>query len=177
MLKRITESIPVIVIFLLLTFSGCSKKNDTSTNPVSNTELGSMTLNGDSYNNSNVNFIESQSVYQNSQQQTICLMYGLINSDSVLVEIIFPGSKEGNYQWVDYQDTTGSLSGVGVYFIKSGGSYNFYFPKADGNTKVTIYGDVGKTIEGSFSGTVEDAVTSSTISVSGTFKSARLTDE
>jgi len=104
-------------------------------------------------------------------------MYGLINSDSVLVEVIFPGSKEGNYQWVDYKDTTSNTSGVGVFFVKFDGSYNFYFPKADGNTNVTLYGDVGKTIEGSFSGTVEDAVTSSTISVSGTFKSTRLTDQ
>lgn len=177
MAEKILKILPVAAAFLLLTYTGCSKKNSNPVNPVVNSQdFGSVTLNGSGYNNTKINFVYNECAYINSDSNTACIMYGLNNSDTVLVEVIFPGSSVNNYAWIDYHDTT-TISGVGVIYFNSDGNHEFYVPTAGGNTNITKYGVVGETVEGSFSGSVEDIVSASTISISGTFKSTRLNDE
>lgn len=171
------SSILVMTIFIFL--SGCAKKS--SNNPVSPTNpttgSGSVTLNGDGYNNTNVSFSYGAAAYSVSDQATLGLFYGAVGNDSLMIVVEFAGQGTGDHMWQEFTDTTSTITGVGIYVYGSSGSTKYYVPKAGGKTSVSKYGAVGDTIEGSFSGTVRDAVTSNTVTISGSFKALRVPDE
>lgn len=172
-----SSSILVLMIFIFL--SGCAKKS--SNNPVSpdnqTTGTGSITMNGDGYNNTKVSFGYGAAGFSISDQATMAILYGAVGNDSLMIVVQFAGQGTGDQVWQEFTDTSSNITGVGIYVYGSSGSYKYYVPKAGGKTSVSKYGTVGDTIEGSFSGTVRNAVTSNTITISASFKALRIPDE
>ncbi len=172
----------IVIVFsisLFVLFSGCSKKSDS--NPVAagdqTTGAGSITLNGGGYNNTVINFSIGMAAYSSTDQVTNCIFYGKSGSDSVLVVVAFAGTATGNYQWEEFNQNSSFMNGVIVSFYNSSGNNKYCVPKATGQTSVIKYGTVGQTIEGSFNGSTQEIVSSSVISVSGSFKATRVPDE
>ncbi len=169
----------ILVMAILIFLSGCSKKS--SDNPVSpnnpTTGSGSITMNGDGYNNTKINFGYGVAGYSISDQATMAIFYGSTGNDSLMIVVEFAGQGTGDHAWQEFSDTSSTIIGVGIYVYGSSGSYNYYVPKAGGKTSVSKYGSIGDTIEGSFSGTVKHPVTSNTITISGSFKAMRVPDE
>ncbi len=176
--RKFLPFISVISIFVLIVFSGCSNMN--SSNSVSPEELttgGSITLNGGGYNNTTVNFGIGQAAYSTNAQITKCLFYGKIGNDSILVIVAFSGESTGNHQWQQFSLNSTNIVGVAANIYNSSTNNGYFMPDSGGNTTVSVYGNVGQTIEGSYSGTTQDIATSAKIAVNGTFKATREADE
>ncbi len=178
--KTFLRILSVLSVAVFLFLSGCSKKSDSNpvgpTNPV--TGSGSVTLNGGGYNNATINFGIGAGGYTSTDQMTACVIYGATGNDSLLIVIEFPGKSTGNYQWQAFTQNSSNVNGVAVNVYNSKGTNNYFIPAAGGKTNVSTYGSVGQTIEGTFNGTIQDAVTSSTtITISGSFKVLRVPDE
>ena len=104
------------------------------------------------------------------------VLYGKADADSMAVIVTFPGKTTGSYDW------QGS-AGAGTSYIYDGCSVSTYGSSPDlfaantGSTVVNVFGDVGKTIEGTFSGTLQNMNGDQTMTVSGSFKCLRVQDE
>ena len=183
-MRKINFSVlSIITISFFLTFLGCSKKSSNPVNPnnpVTSTNVtGSITLNGGSYNNTVINYIFGAAGYSSSDQNTSCLMYATNGSDSLYIIVSFGGSSTGDHQWQGFTEDSLNyyVDGVGISIYKSDGTYSYLLPQSGGNTNISKYGAVGDTIEGSFSGTLQDPANTENISISGTFKVVRVPDE
>ena len=115
--------------------------------------------------------------YSTSQGMTNCLEYGKLGSDSILVIIAFAGNTTGNYSWKEFTQSSSYIDGVAITIYNSAGVTKYFMPKSGGQTNVSKYGAVNQTIEGSYSGTTQDAASTTTITVTGSFKATRLPNE
>ena len=169
----------IFSISLFILISGCSKKGDS--NPIipgdQTTGAGSITLNGGGYNNTKINFNVGLAAYSTSDQITNCIFYGKNGSDSVLVVVAFAGTVSGNYQWEEYTLNSPNVNGVVVSFYNASGNNRYCIPKATGQTSISKYGTIGQTIEGLFNGSIQEVVSASLITITGSFKATRVQDE
>ena len=177
--KNIFFSLSVLSLLLIVIQLGCSKKSNS--NPLTpdnqTSAYGSITLNGSGYNNTVVNFTAAMGDYSTSQGMTNCLEYGKLGSDSILVIIAFAGNTTGNYSWEEFTQSSSYINGVAITIYNSAGVTKYFMPKSGGQTSVSKYGAVNQTIEGSYSGTTQDAASTTTITVTGSFKATRLPNE
>ncbi len=183
MLKSYFKLLFILALFVLAAITGCKKNSENNpvnpgnpANPVNGS--GSITLNGGEYNNKTINFNLGIGGYSVSDQMTVCVFYGAVNSDSLMVVVEFPQKAAGDFQWEEFTENSSNLNGVGLSVYNSSGTYKYFVPVSGGKTKVSKYGNVGENIEGNFSGTLKDAIFSSgNIDVSGSFKVLRMADE
>jgi len=172
----------IVTIIFFLTLLGCSKKSNNpvnANNPSTSTNVtGSLTLNGGSYDNTIINYIFGAAGYSTSDQSTACVMYATNGSDSLYIVVSFGGFSTGDHQWQGFTEDSLNyyIDGVGISIYKSDGTYSYLLPQSGGNTKITKYGAVGDTIEGSISGTLQDPANTVNVTVSGTFKVLRVPD-
>lgn len=169
----------VLMLSLFIFLSGCSKKSDS--NPLIPGEqisgAGSVTLNGGGYNNTTINFGTGLAAYSVTDQITNCILYGKSGNDSLLVVVAFAGTGAGDYQWEEFTQNSSNIIGVAVNVYNSTGNNKYFLPKSGGKTNVSKYGTVGQTIEGTFNGSTQEVVTSTAVTVSGSFKASRVPDE
>lgn len=170
-------------LFLAVAFLtvGCSKKSDNPVNTDNSPEgvlsnSGNIVINGAGYTNKNFSLTAGISAYTTSNSSTLCLLYGKADSDSIAVIVSFPAKTTGTFDWQ-------GLAGTGSSYIYDGCSVSTYgsspalYAANTGKTIVNVFGDVGKTIEGTFSGTLQGTDGIQTMTVSGSFKCIRVQDE
>ena len=182
MTNKILSCLSVAAVLFFLTLTGCSKKSSNPVDPTNSVTSasvsGSVTLNGGDYSNTVMNYAFGAGGYSTNDQSTACVMYATSGTDSLYIVVSFAGSSTGNYQWQGFTEDSLNyyIDGVGISVYKSNGSYSYLLPQSGGNTNITKYGAVGETIEGSFSGTLQDPLGSTTVTVSGSFKVVRAPD-
>ena len=171
------------LLFLILAFlsSGCSKKSDNPVGPDNSPSAvlnnsGSIVLDGGSFSNQTFELTSGLSGFASSTNTTSCVLYGKDAADSIAVILTFPGKGTGNFDWQGYQDTGTETYYDGCTVTFYGNSINMYLVD-NGKTNVTVFGDVGKTIEGTFSGKLQSMDGSQSMSVNGSFKCLRVQDE
>ena len=173
------------LFFLLLSVAlltaGCSKKSDNPVNPDGTsgdvlTNSGSMVLNGAGFSNKTVELSSGVSAYTNSNNYTVCVLYGKSSADSMAVIIAFSGKNTGSFDWQGLQDSESNYYYDGCT-ISMYGSNNNMFTVDNGKTVVNVFGEVGKTIEGTFSGSLKSMDGSQSMTVTGSFKCLRVPDE
>ena len=103
-------------------------------------------------------------------------MYSKAESDSMAIIIAFGGKATGSFDWQGYTDNGSSSYYDGCSITTYGSNLNV-FTSSSGTTVVNVFGDVGKTIEGTFSGTLQSMDGSQDMTVSGSFKCLRVQDE
>ncbi len=170
-------------LFLTVAFlaAGCSKKSNNPVSPDNSPEgvlsnSGSMVINGGGFSDKTVSLANGLSAFTSSNSATVCVLYGKADSDSMAIIIAFPGKAPGSFDWQNYQDNASGSYYNGCSITTYGSNVNM-FTATNGSTVVKVFGEVNKTIEGTFSGTMQSMDGSQSLTVSGSFKCLRVPDE
>lgn len=176
-MKKVMFNLFYISIVLSILFIGCSKDN--SNNPADPGGGGggtingqaNITLNGGTFNNQQVVLKNGIGGYSVSDTITAIIFSGTLNSDSLLLYIMFKGNQGGVKPWDN------DNSGVWLYQKKSSGStYYLSDSGGSGSTNISSYGSVGGKIEGSLNGKIVEPVSSDEVTITGNFSATRVPD-
>lgn len=171
--------LPAVVLALTLFISGCSKDDSNDNNPVdpggdTNTGTSTITLNGGTFNNTTLTLKTYKAVYDPTDNTTSVGLTGMTGSDSVYVYVTFNGQQTGTQAWGNLSGSNSDLIILIGRLSQSENLRELWSTNVDsGSTNVTLYGGVGKTIAGTFSGKVTDLGNQSRITVSGKFSITR----
>jgi hypothetical protein len=175
-MKKVMFNLFYISIVLSLLFIGCSKDN--SNNPAGPGGGGggtingqaNITLNGGTFNNQQVVLKNGMGGYSASDTITVIAFSGTLNSDSLLLYIMFSGNQGGVKPWEN--------DNVVWLYQKNSSGYTYYLSDSDGSgsTNISSYGSVGGKIEGSLNGKIVEPVSSDEVTITGNFSATRIPD-
>lgn len=152
-----------LLLLLTLFWIGCGKDNGTGpvvdTNP---TGTMTFTLNGGGFTNKAITLKTAIARYDVEEQMTAIFAAGVLETDSIVCGLVFPGNRTGTFVWSTPEN------GFGIVLSQQ----NVYLPLS-GTTTVSSYGPVGSTVSGSFSGKIIRMGTYDTVTVSNGQFSAR----
>lgn len=173
-----------ILLLSIALLSGCSKKDNNpaeSGNPSGiNNSGNSITVNGDGYTNQLfelANNTVAMAQYDPSENRTACTFI-VPGSIGASVAIYFRSGQAGTYKWDNVDAIHTNATSALVLTIGSGSTAKQYISLLNsGSTIVSNYGSVGKTISGTFNGTLYNVVDSTkSVTVTGKFNTTRQVD-
>lgn len=144
---KIVKTVLIITPLCLLLFTGCSKDSSPTETPQQE-EVNKISLNGAGYNNVTMSPYICTGVYNSSTNKTGLVFQGVIEADTVMFLLWFPGQTTGTFPWQTADNY--------AWFFNNSTSIIYYNSVNSGSTTVTSYGDVGQNIEGNCSGKLND---------------------
>ncbi len=162
------------VLFLIL-IAGCSKSNNNPTSPVNTNQINTAILNGGPFKNAQISLVSLGGEYVISSNFTAVILRGLVNTDTVYVGVVFPGTQTGNFGWQNANSDSSNSGCVLTIGYFTNPDELFVSDGSAGSTNITGYGKVGQTIDGSISGKVV-STTNTSVTISGNFSVFRVPD-
>ncbi|NOY05816.1 MAG: hypothetical protein GXO82_04160 [Chlorobi bacterium] len=183
MTTTITRCLPFAMSALFVSFliSACSNDSSPTTPSTTTNSSARFILNGSPYANVSIDIRDNVNGawLDNSTKRVTGILdapatFSTGSIKRTVFTLTLPEGKTGTFQWIDAKG--GVLSESGVFIdIYDGSTRTHTLQAMSGTTRVTVFGSIGDSIAGTFSGTLRLKETGDIISLSsGSFTFTRL---